>query len=323
MVEILIDQITEICKCQENKDIKERLHDLLSQYEIKKKTTGKTHPDILQKIEIFILSKKMEGLSAKTLKNYRRTIQSFGAYTKKPVNQITSDDIRKWLSSFDEIKMSTIRYNISVLRSFYNFLVVEELVSLDPTRKIKTPKIKQHIPKPLTIEELEILREGCVTLRDKALLEIFYATGCRLDEIHKLDLTDVNWQSRSLLVTGKGNKERIVFFNPRAGHVLKKYLNNRNDNAKSLFITERGIPRRLSQRSIHVVIKKIAQRAGLKKNIHPHIFRHTMATAMLDHGARLEDVQALLGHSSPNTTQIYARVSLERKKQAYNQHFIN
>ncbi|MTI82369.1 MAG: integrase [Firmicutes bacterium] len=321
-MEGLIDKILDICQPEKQHEAKKELKELLNRYEIKKRLS-ETNPDITDKMNMFILSKKMEGLSPKTLKNYERTITDFGRHISKTINHVTTDDIRKWLANYSHLEMSTIRYHISVLRSFYNFLVIEELVDVDPTRKIKIPKIKQQIPKPLSIEELEIVREGCKTLRDKAILEILYATGCRLDEIYRLDRLDVNWQTRSLIVTGKGNKERIVFFNPRAGHVLKKYLDSRSDDIKPLFVTEKGIPRRLSQRSIHDVVKKIADRAEFKKNIHPHIFRHTMATTMLDHGASLEDVQAILGHSSPNTTQVYAKVSLERKKKAYDQHFVN
>lgn len=322
-METLIDRIMEICTLQKNKKIKKKLHDLLIQYEFKKINHGETHPDILEKTNMFLMTKKMEGLSEKTLVNYRKTIQDFGAYIEKPVNQITSGDIRKWLSSRSELKMSTIRYYISVLRTFFDYLIIEELIIVDPTRKIKLPKLEQRIPKALSIDELENLREGCYTLREKALLEVFYASGCRLAEIYNLDRSDIDWHERCFSVIGKGNKERVVFIGARAAHVIKNYLNSRKDTEKALFVTERGKSRRLSQRSIHYIFKKVAARAPISKNIHPHIFRHTMATTMVNHGAKLEDVQALLGHSSPNTTQVYARVSLERKKQAYNQHFVN
>jgi len=277
----------------------------------------------MEKTNLFLLSKKMEGLSERTLRNYRKTLYDFGACIEKPVSRITAGDIRSWLAGRQDIKMSTTRYYISVIRSFYDYLIAEELVTVDPTRKIKLPKLEQRIPKALNIDELEILREGCQTLREKALLEIFYATGCRLAEVHGLNKADINWRERSFTVFGKGNKERVVFIGARAARALEKYLGSRTDNEKALFVTEKGQPRRLSQRSIHLIFKKIASRVKTSKNIHPHVLRHTMANAMLDHGARLEDVQALLGHSNPSTTQVYAQVSLERKRQAYNQHFVN
>ncbi|MBO8128266.1 MAG: tyrosine-type recombinase/integrase [Peptococcaceae bacterium] len=324
MVDNLVNQILHIClNAQEPEKLKSDLVDLLSRYEIRKITPGSTDPDVLQKMELFLLAKRMEGMSERTVKNYRKTLRDFGSYVEKPVSEITTRDIRDWLSSCSQLKMSTIRYYISVLRSFYDYLLTEELVTTDPTRKIKLPKLEQRMPKALSIDELEILREGCRTLRDKALLETFYASGCRLSEIHGLNRTDINWRERSFVVLGKGNKERVVFIGARAAHALRKYLSSRTDQEKALFVTERGKPRRLSQRSIHEIFKKIASRAGIQKNIHPHVFRHSFASTMLNHGATLEDVQALLGHASPNTTQVYAQVSLERKKQAYNLHFVN
>lgn len=322
MINQLVEEIVKVCCSSKNKnEVRKYLFDLFKEYSIKK-TSENINTDILVRLQTFLVSKKMEGLSEKTLENYRKIIHDFGVHLNKPVHQITSEDIRIWLSR-KRIKISTVRYCISVIRSFYDYLLNEEIVNIDPTRKIKLPKLEQRIPKALSIDELEVLREGCKTLREKALLEIFYATGCRISEIQRLNKTDINWLERSLLVLGKGNKERIVFIGSRAAHALKKYLDSRNDSEKALFITERGIPKRLSSRSIHLIFKKIANRVSIHKNVHPHVFRHTMATAMLNHGARLEDVQALLGHSSPNTTQVYARVSAERKKQAYKQHFVN
>lgn len=324
MNDILLQQIIQVLEpVMVDDNVKETLTKLLNQYEIRKVSQGNTHPDLNQKIKLFLMSKRMEGLSKGTLKNYRKILNDIGGYLQKPVSEITTADIRNWLSTHINIKMSTFRYYISVLRSFFDYLITEELLSVDPTRKIKLPKLEQRIPKALSIDEMEMLREGCITLREKALLEIFYASGCRLAEIHGLNKTDINWRERSFNVVGKGNKERVVFIGARAAHALKKYLDNRKDNEKALFVTEKGATRRLSQRSIHSIFKKIASRATTSKNIHPHVFRHTMATAMINHGARIEDVQSLLGHSSPNTTQVYARVSHERKKQAYNQHFIN
>lgn len=324
MNDILLQQIIQVLEPFKVDDaLKETLTDLLNQYEIKKVSSGNNHPDLIQKLKLFLMSKKMEGLSDRTIKKYQKILNGIGSYLHKPVNQITTGDIRNWLSTHPNIKMSTIKYYISVLRSFFDYLITEELISVDPTRKIKLPKLEQRIPKALSIDEMELLREGCITQREKALLEIFYASGCRLSEIHALNKADINWQERSFNVVGKGNKERVVFIGARAAHALRKYLNSRKDNEKALFVTEKGSTMRLSQRSIHLIFKKIASRVAINKNIHPHVFRHTMATAMINHGARIEDVQSLLGHSSPNTTQVYARVSFERKKQAYNQHFIN
>lgn len=205
-----------------------------------------------------------------------------------------------------------------MLRSFYGYLITDaEIVMIDPTRKIKLPKLPKRIPKALSLDELEILREGCNTLREKAILEVFYATGGRLREIHNMNISDINWQERTINVVGKGDKERTVFINSRAVFAVKKYLSSRKDKEIALFVTDNRPIRRLSSRSIHLLFKKIAQKVSINKNVHPHVMRHTMATTMINHGARLEDVQGILGHSSPNTTQIYAQVNIHRRKEAY------
>lgn len=324
MLDHLLDQIMLICGPNTDKqgEVRKRLQELLNGYVIKKTSHDFHLKDTNQKLNMFLLSKKMEGLSHKTISNYKKTIQCFTEYVNKPLNQITTADIRTWLS-IRNIKISTVRYRLAVLRSFYNYLVAEEIVTVDPTRKMKSPKLEKRIPKALNNDELEVLREGCKTLREKALFEIFYATGCRISEVYGLNKTDINWQERSLIVLGKGNKERIVFIGARAAHALKKYLDSRQDNESAVFVTERGKPRRLSSRSIQLIFKIIANRVAIHKNIHPHVFRHTLATALLNHGARLEDVQDLLGHSNPSTTQIYCKVSPERRKLAYKQHFVN
>lgn len=252
MVNTLVEQIIDIClsSTHDRKKLKRNLFELLGQYEIRRVDSEGIHPDILEKTNLFLLSKRMEGLSERTLTKYRKLLYDFGAFVQKPVGQIAASDIRNWLAGRQDIKISTTRYYISVIRSFYDYLITEELVTVDPTRKIKLPKLEQRIPKALDIDEMEVLREGCQTLREKALLEIFYASGCRLAEIYNLNRGDINWRERSFAVTGKGKKERIVFIGARAARALKKYLDSRTDDEKALFVTEKGQPRRLSQRSI-------------------------------------------------------------------------
>lgn len=263
------------------------------------------------------MAKKTEGLSKETLKKYKNVLLDFGTRINKQVTAITAIDIRRWLNTNSEIKLSTVRYYISVLRSFFNYLNNEDIVTVDPTRKIKMPKLPQRIPKALSLDELEVLREGCKTLRELAILETYYATGGRLNEIRNININDINWEEKTILVIGKGGKERPVFINSRAGFILKKYLASRKDSKEALFITEKGPVRRLSKRSIQQIFQKISSRVSLSKKVHPHVMRHSMATTMVDHGASLEDVQNILGHSSPNTTQIYARVNIKRRKDAY------
>jgi len=167
-----------------------------------------------------------------------------------------------------------------------------------------------------------MIREACETPRERALIEVLYATGGRLSEIQKMGREDIDYQAMSVLVVGKGNKERPVYFSFKAMYHLKKYLKLRTDSVSALFVTVRKPYRRLSDRGIQREIKNIAQRSEVVKNVHPHIFRHTFATLMLNNGADLVAVQGLLGHVDPATTQIYATMTDEKRKQSHKQFLV-
>lgn len=211
---------------------------------------------------------------------------------------------------------------LSVLKSFFSWLTNEEIIERDPTRKIKPPKKEKLLPKALTIEELELLREFCTNRRERAILEVLYATGGRLSEIQALNIKDIDEQDMSARVIGKGNKEREVYFSFKSMFHLRKYIAERIDNNPALFVTEVKPHNRLSKRGIQREISKIAERAEIKKNCSPHTLRHSFATLTLNNGADIMAIQALLGHSSPATTQIYAHITDNRKKEQYRRHFV-
>jgi integrase/recombinase XerD len=189
-----------------------RLEEILCNYEIQRKSHLKMEQDLPEKVELYLASKKIEGISSKTLKGYKNELGLFIKYCKKTTALINTADIRSFLASFESAKMSTIGQKLSVLKSFFGWMVKEEILLRDPTAKVNPPKIPKRLPKGLTIEELEIVRESCKTLRQRALLEVMYSSGCRLSEIASMDKDDINIQSMSLKVIGKGNKERVVFF---------------------------------------------------------------------------------------------------------------
>jgi integrase/recombinase XerD len=266
---------------------------------------------------LYLASKKIEGLSLKTLKGYKSELRLFTDYCQKPTALVNAADIRGFLASFESAKMSTIGQKLSVLKSFFAWMVKEEILLRDPTAKVNPPKKPKRLPKALSIEELEIVRESCKTLRQRTLLEVFYSTGCRLSEIAGMNKNDINIQSMSLKVVGKGNKERIVYLSFKALFHLKKYLNSRNDDCNALFVTERKPYRRMGNLAVQREIDKIEKVANISKKLHPHVLRHTYATLSMDAGIELADLQQLLGHSNPGTTMIYANVSEERKQQAF------
>jgi len=310
------------CPNVDKPDIQQTLSAILALYDIKPALVPQGHPDLQQKIKLFIAGKKLEGLSKLTLDSYTLELRIFAEHINKATDEITTSDIRIYLGEFDHLKTSSISRRLSVLKSMFSWLANEKVITCDPTKQIKPPKKEQRVPKALTIEELEMIREACVTPRERALVEVLYATGGRLSEIQKMNRQDIDYQAMSVLVVGKGNKERPVYFSFKALYHLKKYLMRRMDNEAALFITERRPYRRLSARGIQREVGIIAGRSGVKKNVHPHIFRHTFATLMLNNGADLVAVQGLLGHTDPATTQIYASMTDERRKQSHKQYLV-
>lgn len=266
---------------------KNKLSTVLSEYYIQRVELGEVHPDLENKIQLFISAKKLEGLSSIALDNYLMELSMFADIVKKKAEDIATADVRMYLSQDGTLKMSTIRKKLSVLKSFFSWLASEEYIKRDPTTKLKAPKDEYKLPKSLSIEELEMLRESCDTVRQRVFLEILYATGCRLSEVHGLDKADINQQNMSTLVIGKGDKQREVYFSIRAMYHLGKYITGRNDNCEALMVTERKPYRRLSKRGIQREIDIIAQNVGLQDKVSPHVLRHTFATLTLNNGAEL------------------------------------
>ncbi|MGN8232276.1 site-specific tyrosine recombinase/integron integrase [Priestia flexa] len=318
--ELLISQVTSLISELVPVDVektKNKLSVIFNQYDIRKVEKEEVHPDLYQKINMYVNAKKLEGLSDATLNGYQLELNLFANRIKKKAESVTVSDIRIYLAELEHLKMSTIGQKLSILKSFFAWLHSEELIERNPTLKLKTPKTEKRLPKSLTIEELEMLREACQTVRQRAFIEILYATGCRLSEVYGLDKDDINFQSMSTNVIGKGNKEREVYLSFKALYHLKKYLKSRNDNCNALMITHRKPYRRLSKRGIQYEINQIAKNAGLEKRVSPHTLRHTFATLTLNNGAELVAIQELLGHSSPEVTLRYARITEERKREQH------
>lgn len=298
-----------------------RLEEILSNYDIKRKTELDLEDDLSEKMEMFFSAKRLEGLSQTTIEGYLIELKLFHNYIKKPTVMIKTHDIRGYLSSEKTWKTGTIDKKLSVIKSFFGWLVEEELLLHDPSRKVKPPKQSRRIPKSLTVEELETVRENCETLRERALIEVLYSTACRLSEMANLRLSDIDFQNMSAKVIGKGDKERTVFFSFKAMHHLNKYLLARKEpltgRSNYLFISERRPFTQMSNGGIQFIVRKIRERANLSKNLTPHTFRHTFATLSMENGADLADVQHLLGHERPETTLVYAHISEDRKKQAH------
>ncbi|GAB6170891.1 tyrosine-type recombinase/integrase [Paradesulfitobacterium aromaticivorans] len=324
--ELMLEQVTSAvsvsCPTLDKQELQNSLTGIFAQYDIKPAPLPNGHPDLAAKIKLFLAGKRLEGLSELTLKGYALDLRIFAEHVQKATVDITTADIRAYLGEFNGLKTSSLSGKLSVLKSFFGWLTSEEILPRDPSRKIKPPKKEKRMPKALTIEELEMIREACKTPRERAMIEVYYATGARLSEVQRLNRDDIDWQTMSVRVIGKGNKERTVYLSFKATYHLKKYLMRRTDDEPALFITERQPYRRLSNRGIQREIKIIAERSGVKKNVHPHVLRHTFATLLLNNGADLVSVQGLLGHEDPATTQIYAQVTDEKRKSAHKQFLV-
>ncbi|UUV23822.1 MULTISPECIES: tyrosine-type recombinase/integrase [Lysinibacillus] len=298
------------------------LDDLLSTYTIETKDEIDVNESNEDLLKMYINAIKLENYSITTITNYQYELKRFINFIQKNLLRASTADIRQYLAAQAHLKSGTIATKLTIISSFFNWLVQEEMLLKNPTAKIKTPKTPKRLRDGLSIEELETVREHCETLRQRALIEVFYSTACRLNELRSLNVEDINWQDMSVVVFGKGSKERKVFLSFKALYHLKRYLKSRADDCEALFVTERRPFRRLTNRGIQFQIDKIEQAAQVSKPLTPHVMRHTFATLAMDAGIELADLQHLLGHENPATTLRYAPVSEERKRDAFKKYHV-
>lgn len=318
----LLNEINTVVKMAANTVDETRLahylDDLLSNYDVIQKDTETHRDDNEDYIHMYLSSIKIENYSEHTLKNYRYELYRFVKFINKSLLKATTADVRQYLAAHAHLKSSTIVTKMDIISSMYAWLVKEEELLKNPCVKIKRPKLPKKVREGLTIIELEQVRAACKNIRQRALIEVFYSTGCRLDELCKLNIGDIDWEHSSAIVHGKGNKERRVFLSEKAKYYLKKYLESREDECPALITSERKPIRRLTHEGIQYQIKKIRLASGISKSLHPHILRHTFAQLSLDAGMEIADLQSLMGHESAETTARYATVSEERKRNAFN-----
>jgi len=267
--------------------------------------------------------------SPRTLKAYREALRAFRAKNKTPWKKCTVDDFRDYLFAIMKRGQarSYVRLQFSALRTFYQFLSARKGLRTNPVREVLLPKIDKKLPLVLTRQQIDELLAAplkidknraapvWMPLRDAAIMELFYSSGLRLSELAALSVADVDLYTESVRVLGKGRKERICPVGLPALEAISRYRAAANVHAGPLFINKSR--RRMSTRSIWLVLKRYLRHTSIPISISPHKLRHSFATHMLDRGADLRSVQALLGHASLSTTQIYTHVTVERLKKAY------
>ena len=305
----------------ENQQTVERiLVELLQDYTVVKNETSLTISDIPEKITMYLQAKKLEGLSDLTLQNYFYFLRRLSEHTHKQVRDITLNDLRMFLfKECEGIKPSTANTKVCYLQSFFKWMVDEEIIDKDPSRKLPQVRLPKRLRNSLTIEEIERLRIACIDTRERALIELLFSTGCRLSEVIGINLEDLNYQDLSIRVIGKGNKERIVYFNTKAKVHIENYIKERPGYSEALFVTSKKPYKRVGCRGIQLIINKIADRAGFDKSVFPHLFRHSMATLTLQNGASIITIQKLLGHCNVTTTEKYAETNMDNVKHEYRQ----
>lgn len=267
-------------------------------------------------IDLFISSKQVEGCSGRTVKYYKEIIEKFVNNFDKSIKQISTNEIRNYLSNYKENSScgSTTIDNIRrVLSSFFSWLEDEDYIIKSPVRRIHKIKTALVVKEVLTDENLERLRDECENIRDLSLIELLISTGMRVGELVNLNITSLNFEERSCIVLGKGNKEREVYFDAKTKLHLKEYISKRNDTNNALFVSMREPHQRLSISGIELIIRTLGINSNINK-VHPHKFRRTLATMAIDKGMPVEQVQKLLGHVKIETTMHYALVNQSNVK---------
>ncbi len=270
-------------------------------------------------VRLFLAAKRVEGCSEKTVKYYDSTIRNAVKKIDKDIVQITTDDLRIYLDDYQtESKISKVTVdNIRrILSSFFSWLEDEDYVVKSPVRRIHKVKTCKPVKETYSDEDLELMRDECDGIRDLAIIDLLASTGMRVGELVKLNKKDIDFQNRECVVLGKGNKQRKAYFDARTKLHLKKYIDSREDDNEALFVSLQKPYNRLQISGVEIRLRELGNRLNIDK-VHPHKFRRTLATAAIDKGMPIEQVQQLLGHQSIDTTLQYSMVNQNNVKESH------
>ena len=270
-------------------------------------------------LDMFVSAKRVEGCSEKTVEYYTATINKLLVEIKKDIKDIMTDDIRTYLSEYQErhnsskVTMDNMR---RIFSSFFSWLEDEDYIVKSPVRRIHKVKTTKVIKETFTDEAMEVLRDTCTDIRNLAMIELLASAGIRVGELVLLNRTDIDFNERSCIVLGKGDKEREVYFDARTKLHLQAYLQARNDDNPALIVSLKAPFNRLTIGGVEKAVRKLGDQAQIHK-VHPHKFRRTLATMAIDKGMPIEQVQNLLGHKNINTTMQYAMVNTANVKNSH------
>ena len=302
----------------QNEKLQEILRYTLVKYDVtENKQQEKTTKENF--VELFLSAKHIEGCSDKSLKYYKATIDAMFNELQKGAKHIVTDDIRRYLTQYQEKKRSskvTIDNIRRILSSFFSWLEDEDYILKSPVRRIHKVKTGINIKETYSDETLELMRDNCTELRDLAIIDLLASTGMRVGEMVLLNRNDIDFNERECIVFGKGSKERVVYFDARSKIHLQNYLKSRIDDNPALFVSLKSPHERLRIGGVEVRLREYGKKLGLQK-VHPHKFRRTLATMAIDKGMPIEQLQQLLGHKKIDTTLQYAIVKQSNVKIAH------
>lgn len=284
---------------------------VLSNYEIEEPHTQLVPYEykVPETIQIYIVTKKISGLSDKSLYLYNIVLNDFFQTIQKSNDKVTANDIRIYLYKYQKehgISNRTLDCRRTIISSYFGWMASEEYICKNPAINIQPIKYERKHKKPMSQLELENVRIACKTKREKAIVEVLYSTGCRVTELERLNISDVNFETKEIVLFGKGDKHRISYLNAKAEVSLKDYLNERTDNNPALFVYDRKPYSRFKKSGIELMVRKIMERtSNVSTHVTPHVFRHTTASVAIDRGMNIVDVSKLLGHTKVETTMEY------------------
>ena len=316
--EIIREMISSLNNEQLSK-LKTTLEIYLYNVSIEAKQEADTEKKEVDYLEVFLSAKRIEGCSEKTLIYYKNTIQQMLDSIGKSVCTIVTEDLRTYLAEYQKEKQSskvTIDNIRRIFSSFFSWLEDEDYIIKSPVRRIHRIKAASTIKETYTDEQLESMRDNCDNPRDLALIDILASTGMRVGELVLLNRDDISFDERECIVFGKGDKERMVYFDARTKIHLQNYLDSRTDNNEALFVSLKAPYNRMKIGGIELRLREMGKRLNIEK-VHPHKFRRTLATEAIDKGMPIEQLQKLLGHQRIDTTLQYAMVKQSNVKIAH------
>lgn len=299
----------------QNAKLQEVLHNTFTRYEV---VESKKQDDNSKRnyLELFLVAKRIEGCSDKSLKYYKATIERMVNTIGKSIEHIDTDDIRNYLIRYQEQNKSskvTIDNIRRIFSSFFSWLEEEDYILKSPVRRIHKVRTGSNIKETYSDEVMELMRDNCSELRDLAIIDMLASTGVRVGEMVLLNKTDVDFNERECIVFGKGSKARVVYFDARTKIHLQNYLKSRSDNNLALFVSLKAPHNRLQIGGVEARLRRLGKLLGIHK-VHPHKFRRTLATVAIDKGMPIEQLQQLLGHKKIDTTLQYAMVKQSNVK---------